>query len=161
MEILVRNGQRKHKIHSRQLKQRLGQILEALDQTACELSILLTDDRKIQELNCQYRDLDKPTDVLSFPQDSAAVNEKGIPLLGDVVISVETAARQAEEHLLTLDEELALLAIHGILHLRGFNHERSRKEARQMQQQTRELFTLIFPGRQPSGTSNLDRKSVV
>ena len=154
MDILVKNGQRKHKIQSSHLKKRLGQILEALDQSACELSVLLTDDRKIQELNSQYRSLDKPTDVLSFPQDSAAVNEKGMPLLGDVVISVETAARQAEEHLLTLDEELALLAIHGILHLRGLDHERSRKEARQMQQQTRDLFTLIFPGRQPSGTSN-------
>ncbi len=154
MEILVKNGQRKHKIQSSHLKKRLAQILEALDQSACELSVLLTDDRKIQELNIQYRSLDKPTDVLSFPQDSAAVNEKGMPLLGDVVISVETAARQAEEHLLTLDEELALLAIHGILHLRGLDHERSRKEARQMRQQTRDLFTLIFPGRQPSGTSN-------
>jgi len=154
MEILVRNGQRKYKIDSRQFKKRLGTVLEALEQNTSELSVLLTTDRKIKELNGQYRNLDHPTDVLSFPQDSAAVNEKGIPLLGDVVISVETAARQAEEHLLTLDEELALLAIHGILHLRGLDHERSKKEARQMQQQTRDLFTLIFPGRQPSGTSN-------
>ena len=154
MEILVRNGQKKHKIQSRLLKKRVGKVLEALDQEACELSVLLTDDREIQELNNQYRSLDKPTDVLSFPQDDAAVNENGLSLLGDVVISVETAARQAGEHLLTLDEELALLAIHGILHLRGLDHERSRKEARQMQQQTRDLFTLIFPGRQPSGTSN-------
>jgi len=154
MRILVRNGQRKHKIDSRLFKKRLAKILEALEQNPCELSVLLTGDRKIKKLNSQYRKVDSATDVLSFPQDSSAVDEQGIPLLGDVVISVETAARQAKEHLLTLDEELALLAIHGILHLRGLDHERSSKEARLMQRQTRDLFTLIFPGRQPSGTSN-------
>ena len=67
MEILIRNGQRKHKVDSKHLKKRLAVVLEALEQNTCELSVLLTGDRKIKELNGQYRSMDKPTDVLSFP----------------------------------------------------------------------------------------------
>ena len=114
----------------------------------------MTDDAEIQELNRTYRDLDQTTDVLSFPQDEDAVNESGDTLLGDVVISVETAARQAEEHHLSFNEELILLAIHGILHLLGYDHERSPQDARIMQDKTQAVFETLFPGRRPSGTSN-------
>ena len=79
---------------------------------------------------------------------------RGDTLLGDVVISVETAARQAEEHHLSFNEELILLAIHGILHLLGYDHERSPQDARIMQDKTQVVFESLFPGRRPSGTSN-------
>ena len=154
MEILIQNNQDQHPIDVAQFQSQVGQILEKLDETDCELSLLLTDNVEIQELNRTYRDLDKATDVLSFPQDEDAVNETGDTLLGDVVISVETAARQAEEHHLSFNEELILLAIHGILHLLGYDHERSPQEARIMQDKTQDVFETLFPGRRPSGTSN-------
>jgi len=154
MEILIQNSQDQHPVDTALFQSQIGQVLEKLDESDCELSLLLTDDVEIQELNRTYRDLDKATDVLSFPQDEDAVNETGDTLLGDVVISVETAARQAEEHHLSFNEELILLAIHGILHLLGYDHERSPKDARIMQDKTQEVFEILFPGRRPSGTSN-------
>jgi len=154
MEILISNNQNQHPVDPSKFQSQIGQILEKLEKTGCELSLLLTDDQEIQTLNRTYRDLDKSTDVLSFPQDEDAVNESGDTLLGDVVISVETAARQAEEHHLSFNEELILLAIHGILHLLGYDHERSPQDARIMQDKTQLVFETLFPGRRPSGTSN-------
>ena len=154
MEILLSNNQSYHPVNAEAFQSQIGQVLEKLEETECELSLLLTDDVEIQELNRTYRDLDKATDVLSFPQDEDAVNETGDTLLGDVVISVETAARQAEEHHLSFNEELILLAIHGILHLLGYDHERSPQDARIMQDKTQAVFETLFPGRRPSGTSN-------
>ena len=136
------------------MESQIAQVLEQLGETDCELSLLLTDDLEIQSLNRQYREIDRPTDVLSFPQDEDAVNETGDTLLGDVVISVETAARQAKDHHLSFNEELILLAIHGILHLLDYDHERSEEDARIMQEKTQTLFETLFPGKRPSGTSN-------
>lgn len=154
LSVLVNNAQSAHKIDVRWLKKQGRLILQHLDMEDGELSVLLTDDTEIHELNRQYRDKDRPTDVLSFPQDDDAVNEKGARLLGDVVVSVDTAHRQAADHHLSLQEELILLLIHGILHLMGYDHETSRQDARYMKQKTQEVFGRIFPGRQPSGTSN-------
>ncbi len=81
-----------------------------------EVSILLTDDSRINELNLAYRGFDKPTDVLSFPQDDPF-------LLGDVAISLDTAARQAKAASWILSFELALLGVHGFLHLLGYDDE--------------------------------------
>ncbi len=154
MEILLKNNQDQYPVDPSQFQSQVAQILEKLGETECELSLVLTDDLEIQELNRTYRKLDQPTDVLSFPQDEAAVNESGETLLGDVVISLETAARQAEEHHLSFNEELILLAIHGILHLLGHDHERSPQDARVMQDKTQAIFEILFPGRRPSGTSD-------
>ena len=154
MEILIQNNQNRHPVDFEAFHSQIGHVLDKLEETDCELSLLLTDDVKIQELNRTYRDLDKATDVLSFPQDEDAVNEAGDTLLGDVVISVETAARQAKEHHLNFNEELILLAIHGILHLLGYDHERSPQDARIMQDKTQVVFETLYPGRRPSGTSN-------
>ena len=154
MEILLSNNQNQHPVDSKALQSQIGQLLEKLGETQCELSLLLTDDAEIRRLNKTYRNLDHATDVLSFPQDEDAVNESGDTLLGDVVISVETAARQAEEHHLSFNEELILLAIHGILHLLGYDHERSPQDARIMKDKTQVIFETLFPGRRPSGTSD-------
>ncbi|MEN6416751.1 MAG: rRNA maturation RNase YbeY [Armatimonadota bacterium] len=90
-----------------------------------EVSILLTDDMQIAELNRKYREVDGPTDVLSFSllegEDEPA-GEEDDWLLGDVVISVETAKRQAETQGNSLDEEIDMLLAHGILHLLGYDH---------------------------------------
>ena len=107
-----------------------------------ELSILLTDDEQIRKLNRDWRGKNKATDVLSFPQVSSdELRELGrvaktgrVPdwWLGDVVISVDRARVQAKEHGYTLREELDLLLAHGILHLLGFDHEKSKPEAVKM-----------------------------
>ena len=116
-----------------------------------ELSILLTGDEGIRTLNRRWRAKDKATDVLSFPLydiDSlralgrqATRAPKIMPWeLGDVVISVDTARRQAKERGLTLPEELDLLLVHGILHLLGFDHELGEKEARAMRSWEKKLL---------------------
>ncbi len=92
-----------------------------------ELSILLTDDAAVQELNRQYRNTDAPTDVLSFAQaegDTFAHPDAASALmLGDIIISIDTARRQAAEYAVTLQDEVAHLLVHGILHLLGYDHE--------------------------------------
>ncbi len=154
MEVLVRNAQRKIALDKIQVKSRTVKVLKALQLENIELSVLITNDAKIRELNYNYREQDKSTDVLSFPQEEDAIDENGNRLLGDVVLSAETAKKQAEEHHLTLDQELMLLIIHGVLHLLGYDHEQSRKDAAFMKKKTKSLFQELFPGVLPSGTSN-------
>jgi len=97
-----------------------------------EVSLTLTDDREIQELNRTYRGIDRPTDVLSFALEEAGEDEPEflVPegyedhLLGDIVISVERAKAQAEEYGHSFMRELVYLAVHGALHLLGYDHER-------------------------------------
>lgn len=93
---------------------------------SAEVSILLTDDESITILNGEYRGIEEPTDVLSFSQhegaDEFATVSRQENLLGDVVISVETAKRQAEENGTDLDSEIDMLLVHGLLHLLGCDH---------------------------------------
>jgi probable rRNA maturation factor len=96
-----------------------------------ELSIVITGDMAIRELNRTYRDTDAATDVLSFSQaegEAFAVPDGETPHLGDVIISLETAQRQADEHRLALQDEVAHLLVHGILHLLGYDHEDAEDE---------------------------------
>jgi probable rRNA maturation factor len=113
--------------------------LHHLGQTQAELSLALVTDPEIHTLNRQYRGKDKPTDVLSFP----LADELQPFLLGDVVISVETAARQAQRRDHSLREELQTLLIHGILHLLGYDHEVSRPEAVRMRRKEREVKAVL------------------
>lgn len=154
MEILLSNEQKICRVNSGQLKERVKIILETLDCRNKEISILIVTDSRIRELNQQYRNIDDPTDVLSFPQHEGNPEGPGSHLLGDVVISAETAARQAGEHQLSLEEELVLLLIHGILHLLGYDHEKSREEEKKMKQKTSKVFEAVFPGRKPADSCN-------
>lgn len=95
-----------------------------------DISVLITDDETIREYNRDFRAIDKSTDVLSFPlfeptelADIKANPPDDGPLLGDLIISLDTASRQANEFHLELHEELALLAVHGILHLLGYDDQ--------------------------------------
>lgn len=105
---------------------------------AAEASIVLVDDEYIQQLNRTYRHQDKPTDVLSFALMEHGEEEPQVqdldedPLLGDVFISVQTASRQAVEYNHSLNREVVFLAVHGMLHLMGYDHmeEAERKQMR-------------------------------
>jgi len=109
-----------------------------------ELSILLVDDPVIREINRDYLQRDKSTNVISFAMREGEEAEFGGDLLGDVVISTETAARDAREAGLDYLSELCFLLLHGILHLLGYDHERSgEEEARRMEDKETEVFELI------------------
>lgn len=102
------------------------------DETDFEVSILITDDNGIHEINKETRDIDAPTDVLSFPilefdEDGVMIEESGdydgeLLLLGDIVLSLERAKAQAEEYGHTLEREVGFLTVHSTLHLLGFDH---------------------------------------
>ncbi|MBI4775702.1 MAG: rRNA maturation RNase YbeY [Deltaproteobacteria bacterium] len=125
------------------LKSRIKKILSALVSDPVELSVLLVDDRTIAELNSQYLNRRRPTNVLSFPMREGPFSEDQPEILGDVVISVETASREAEDSGITVGERLDFLLIHGILHLFGYDHEEDESEARIMEEKTEELMTLL------------------
>ena len=109
-----------------------------------ELSILFVTDDEIHKLNLKYRKKDKPTDVLSFPM---VKNESELIAprlqLGDIVISAETALRDAERKKISLEEELKFLLIHGFLHLLGFDHEISQVEEVRMQKKEKEYKKIL------------------
>lgn len=90
-----------------------------------EISLLITNDETIHLLNKEYRQKDKPTDVLSFPMEDDI-------MLGDIVISLDTAKNQAQEREIGLDREIAFLFIHGLLHLLGYDHETSIEDEKEM-----------------------------
>jgi len=120
-----------------------------------EASVLLTDDQHIAHLNQNYRHVDGPTDVLSFAQvESTDHSSPDMPenLLGDVVISVETARRQAEERGHSLDEEIDILLAHGLLHLLGYDHAEPEEERKMFERQA-EILGLAAHDR-PRGTSD-------
>ena len=109
-----------------------------------ELSLLLVNDVQIQELNRRYLRRDKPTNVLAFPMREGEFPNLHPHLLGDLVISVETAKRQSKRSGLGPMEMVTLLMIHGILHLLGYEHEGTKKEAREMALKQRELFQQVI-----------------
>lgn len=122
MAILIRN-EYPQRVNQRLLRQAIKETLtvEGVRDRAVEVSIALVDDSTMQGLNAQYRGKDRPTDVLSFAQAEGMPMPGTLRLLGDVVISVDTARRQAETEGRTLDAEVSQLAIHGVLHLLGYD----------------------------------------
>lgn len=93
-----------------------------LPQVPMELSVLLTDDASIKEINSKWRMQNKATNVLSFPTKELNVGETPLPLLGDVIFAYETILREAEELTKSFEEHLTHLFIHGFLHLLGYDH---------------------------------------
>jgi probable rRNA maturation factor len=118
-------------------------ILSDLGCHECELSIVLLDDDEMQRLNREYLARDHPTNVIAFPMREGADRQLHPALLGDVVISTETAQREAHERGVTEEEELALLLVHGVLHLLGHDHEDAPEEAAQMEAKEREIMIRL------------------
>ena len=103
-----------------------------------EVSVSFVDDEQIHKLNLEHRNIDRPTDVLSFPLGENGKydinHETGALLLGDIVISLETACRQAEVYDHSLEREVGFLTVHSMLHLLGYDHEKSSLEERIMRE---------------------------
>lgn len=119
-------------------------ILSALGYIDSELSVTIVGDRSMRCLNREYRSIDKPTNVLSFAMSEGDFSEMNPHLLGDVVISADTASREADEQGITFSERLGFLLLHGILHVTGYDHERSgEEEAKRMERKQQQLFVLL------------------
>ncbi len=117
--------------------------LDALGSPDGELSVLILDDTGIAALNKTYLRRVGPTNVIAFPMREGHFPDVAPHLLGDVVISVETAEREAEQAGISAETRFAQLLVHGILHLFGFDHEGDPREARRMERQSVEILEKI------------------
>jgi probable rRNA maturation factor len=118
-------------------------ILNALACPDAELSILIVDDPQIGELNKKYLDRHGPTNVIAFPMRTGQFNNIAPHLLGDVVISIETAEREGKSAGISMEERVIQLLVHGILHLLGYDHEKNQTQADKMEQKSNEILKLI------------------
>ncbi len=139
VEILRRDGGKKYP--AGRLKSVATRLLKLLKQDKAELSVALIGNAEMRKLNARYRKKDYPTDVLSFP--AAPGMPRGVRLLGDVIISVDKAREQAKERGRKLDDEMITLLIHGVLHLLGYDHERSAKDARIMARLEKRIYRAL------------------
>ncbi len=143
MVVYLRVRLTRVRVRQAELRRLAGCVLVAVGEKKSELSIDLVGDGRMRRLNRQYRKKDRTTDVLAF-----AMRESASPvsaLLGDVVISVPTAQRQAKEGGRSLSEEIAWLLVHGVLHLCGYDHERSDAEARRMKRREQVVLRGLRP----------------
>ncbi|GER93962.1 rRNA maturation RNase YbeY [hot springs metagenome] len=181
MEITIKNNQRLMRVNQRRVKQILKRSLQYLKDSGkldslfvahyplLEISVFFVNDRKMRELNLQYREKDKTTDVLSFPQIAfsnkrqasgikvqssklkkrlsafslQAFDSRRMMLLGDIVINIPQAKRQAKEHGFAFYEEVAWLLIHGLLHLLGYDHEKNKYQAKKMREMEKQLLSCF------------------
>jgi len=142
--IYVRNTTRKHELSTRGWRRRARTLLDAAGLPGAGLSLSFVGDRAIRRLNREHRGKDRATDVLSFPlfepftvPRRRAAKAGPEVLLGDVVISLDTAARQARAYDAPLADELERLLIHGILHLLGHDHEEPGERRRMVREERR------------------------
>ena len=147
MPVHVQSHVRRFTFDRARLERSAWAILAAVGEPSAELSILFVGDQRMRGLNRRYRGKDRTTDVLAFAmrEGSAPHASRHKPvMLGDVVIAVPEAARQAQQGSRSLDEELMVLLIHGILHLCGYDHERSEKEARRMRRREQMILQALL-----------------
>jgi probable rRNA maturation factor len=129
----------------RQTRKVAERVLSALGAAGSELSVSIVGDRTMRSINRQYLGKDKPTNVISFSLREGEFGDLNPEALGDVLISADTAAREAEEGGITFDERFYFLLLHGILHLSGYDHERSGEaETARMESREQEIFGLLI-----------------
>lgn len=135
------NRQRKHAVSVPRLEKFSHKLCRHLKLPHCSFTLILSNDRKIRQLNREFRQKDQPTDILTFPASPTDRNDDPFEnrSLGDMMVSVETAYRQAIRQKHSLEREIDILLIHGVLHLLGYDHETdqgqmNRKERRVQRQ---------------------------
>ena len=144
MNLHIQNNQRKIKIDRRKIRSTIFKILKILDCADKEISLSFVDDEKIKQLNKQYLGKDRATNVLSFSLQEDEYGNINPQILGDIVISADTAQKDAIQGNLTIAQEIDFLIIHGLLHLLGYNHKNTtKKETNTMRQKEKKLFNLI------------------
>ena len=152
-KVSVLNRQDRVTVDRRKIGAAARRVLKALGGEGYELTVVLVDDREITRLNRQYFRRNRPTNVISFPQQDDSPVSLRSRILGDVVISAETAQRDAGEAGEKVQDEIFFLLIHGILHLLGYDHEGAKEERLYMERKEREIFRLLKhpPSRKSSG----------
>ena len=145
MPVILRSRLRRTRVRRSAIALLAQRILDAAGEGQAELSLEFVGDHRMRRLNRRYRRRDRPTDVLAFSMREGT--GPPTPLLGDVVISLPTAARQARRDGRSLDTEVATLLVHGVLHLCGYDHERGEREARRMRRKERAILRVL--GRLP------------
>lgn len=142
-KVSVLNRQDRVSIDRRKIGAAARRVLQALGYGGYELAVILADDQEITRLNRQHFRRNRPTNVISFPMmDETPVSVRA-KMLGDVVISAETAEREAAEVGKKTEDEVLFLLIHGILHLAGHDHEKGRGDRVEMEAKERELLALL------------------
>jgi probable rRNA maturation factor len=134
--IEVVNRQRRLKVETQAWVDFAAKALEAMGKSGSSATIAFVSDKTIRKLNQQFRGIDKATDVLSFPNDGADAN------LGDIAVSVETAAMQAKENGLSFNGEISQLILHGLLHLTGYDHETDNGEMNRLELRLRKKLGI-------------------
>ena len=143
MEIQIDNQQTKHPLKKKMIQKKAKVILNALDCPEGELSVLIVDDTHIAQLNQNYLQHEGPTNVISFSMREGEFGNLHPHIIGDVVISADTCAREAEHAGITLENRFDQLLVHGILHLFGYDHIHDESEARIMETKSIELLKLL------------------
>jgi probable rRNA maturation factor len=121
----------------------LSLILDHIGFPESEVNVVYLDDEGIREYNRQYLHRDRPTNVISFSMNEGECNNLDPKVLGDILISVETAQRDASVSFFELNDMLDYLMIHGVLHLLGYDHENDAESAAEMEKKEKELFVLL------------------
>lgn len=143
MSISIQNRQKLLSVDLGRVRRSLKRLLKELGFKDSEVSLLLVDDDQIREINKSYFQRDRPTNVISFAMTEGAFGDVHPEILGDIILSVETAARDAVAYDIDFMDEVEFLLIHGLLHLVGYNHENvESREAEKMKKMERELFFL-------------------
>ena len=142
-KVSVLNRQNRVPVDRRKFGMAARRILKALGYEGYELTVVLVDDLEITRLNRQYLRHNRPTNVISFPMMDGTPESLRSRVLGDVVISAETAQRDAGEAGEKTGDEILFLMIHGILHLTGYDHEGSAAERRKMETKEKEFFERL------------------
>jgi rRNA maturation RNase YbeY len=132
MALSIQNRQRTVAIRTLQVKQRVRQMMDFLGCSNAELSVVFVSDQRMQALNRTYRQQDRPTNVLAFPQQPCLPDGPPAPLLGDVIVALPTAVREAQALQQGLEARVIYLILHGLLHLLGHDHEGSTAARRRM-----------------------------
>ena len=140
--VSIQNRQRKFKINPFKIRKTAGLVLKIMKKEKGALGLLFVNDRAIRKLNRQFRKINRPTDVLSFPGGEPLPGAEE-SWLGDIAISLETASRQATALGHSLAREISFLMVHGILHLSGWDHERSPAEAEKMYRLQRKIMERL------------------
>lgn len=159
IKIIIQNSQRKYPLDKKQISDWIGKILWLQGKAEAEVGLTFVNDSVIRAFNRQYRGKDAPTDVLSFSMLEGIGGKLHPHFLGDVMISLERAYKEAPLFYRNYTEQLLFLLIHGLLHLLGYDHEQSRNEARRMQRREKQLFDQVYKIRPLSGTTRRRRRS--
>jgi probable rRNA maturation factor len=144
MPIIIENRQKQISIDRRSVRRAMSRIMKYLYCSDKIISLLFVDNKEIREINRRYLSRDYPTNVISFSLTEGEFGDINPNILGDIVISAETAFKDAQKSGIDFNDELAFLMIHGVLHLLNYDHgDASHRKTQEMKKKEQELFYML------------------